>query len=191
MTIHPTALVSSPESVPSSTNIWQFSIVLSDHLGEDSSVGAYSFIDSGVKVGSNCKIQNVAQIYSPTELEDGVFVGPGVIITNDKNPRAIGVNGARKSALDWVQAKSRICRGASLGASVTVVSPVTIGEWSMVAAGATVISDVLPHELVGGVPARHIGWVAEDGARLEEVDSETLVHPLSGEDYSWLLRKQI
>jgi acetyltransferase-like isoleucine patch superfamily enzyme len=136
-------------------------------VGAECVIGSGAFIDTGVVVGDRCKIQNAAQVFAPARIADGVFVGPGVILTNDKAPRAVNENGEPKSATDWNAQAVVVQEGASIGAGAVVVAGVTIGRWAMIAAGAVVTRDVLDHELVGGVPATNMGWVARNGDRLQ------------------------
>jgi len=109
-------------------------------------------------------------VYAPAELEDGVFVGPAVVLTNDVHPRAVGVDGLPKSVREWEPVRVLVREGASLGARAVCVAPVTIGRWAMVGAGAVVVSDVPDFALMVGVPARRIGWVGRAGVPLRRVD---------------------
>ncbi len=136
-------------------------------LGEQCIVGRGAYIGSGVQVGARCKIQNYALVYEPALLEDGVFVGPAVVFTNDTFPRAVNPDGSLKSASDWEATGVTVRTGASVGARAVCVAPVVIGRWATVAAGAVVTRDVPDHALVAGVPARRIGWVGRAGVRLE------------------------
>jgi UDP-2-acetamido-3-amino-2,3-dideoxy-glucuronate N-acetyltransferase len=142
-----------------------------------------AFIDAGVRIGSRCKIQNSALLYAPAVLEDGVFIGPGVILANDRYPRAITAQGERARAGDWIPEGVVVRYGASLGAGAVVVAGVEIGAWGLVAAGAVVSRPVPAHALVAGVPAQQIGWVGRSGRRLTEARDGTLVDPLSGEKF--------
>jgi acetyltransferase-like isoleucine patch superfamily enzyme len=121
-----------------------------------------------VRIGDHVKIQNYALVYQPATLEDGVFVGPAAVLTNDLNPRAVDVDGRPKSAVDWTPVAVQVKEGASLGARSVCVAPVTIGRWAMVGAGAVVVHDVPDFALVVGVPARRIGWVGRAGFPLRE-----------------------
>ena len=123
-------------------------------------------------MGDNCKVQNYALVYEPASLEDGVFIGPAVVLTNDHFPRAINEDGSIKSASDWEQVGVTIKRGAAIGARSVCVAPVTIGAWALVAAGSVVTKDVPEYALVAGVPARRIGWVGPAGEKLQPISGE-------------------
>lgn len=141
------------------------------------------YVGSGVVIGDRVKVQNYALVYEPAVVDDGVFIGPGVVLTNDVWPRAVNPDGTLKSASDWDSVGVTVRSGASLGARAVCVAPVTIGEWSMVAAGAVVTDDVPSHALVAGVPARRIGWVGRTGRRLQADNDGTLVCPDTGDRF--------
>lgn len=138
-------------------------------VGANCVIGGSAFIDTGVTIGDNCKIQNAAQVFTPARISDGVFIGPGAILTNDKTPRASNADLSPKSASDWTAEGVLVRTGASIGAGAIIVAGIVIGRWAMVAAGAVVTRDVLNHELVAGVPAQNRGWVGSDGQRLTGV----------------------
>ncbi len=166
--IHVSAEISKQAQIQDGTTIWNFSQVLGDaQIGSNCIIGRYVFIDSGVKIGKNCKIQNNATIYSPSIVGDGVFVGPGVIFTNDTYPRAVNPNGIVKSASDWESVRVEIADGASVGAGVICVAPVRVGAWAMVAAGSVVTRNVPDFALFAGVPARQLGWVCKAGHHIQ------------------------
>lgn len=152
-------------------------------VGRECVIGRGAYLGPGVVVGDRCKIQNHALIYEPAVLEDGVFVGPAVVATNDLNPRAVTVTGELKSADDWTAVGVTLRTGCSVGARAVLVAPVEVGPWATVAAGAVVTRDVRPHELVGGVPARHLGWVGRAGVRLRATGGGTWHCSVTGEDY--------
>jgi len=161
------ARVEDDATIGAGTYVWHLAHVRNGAVvGDNCVVGGGAFIDAGVTVGDNCKIQNAAQIFAPAGIGNGVFIGPGVILTNDRSPRAVNEAGEPKSATDWNAEPVIVRDGASIGAGAVVVAGVTIGRWSMIAAGAVVTRDVLDHELVAGVPATNLGWVARNGDRL-------------------------
>lgn len=178
--------VSPAAKVGEGSSIWHLAQVREDAvLGENCIVGRGAYIGTGVKMGDNCKVQNYALVYEPAVLEDGVFIGPAVVLTNDHYPRAINADGTLKSAHDWQPVGVTIRKGAAIGARATCVAPVTIGAWATVAAGAVVVKDVPDFALVAGVPARRIGWVGHSGVKLEKVsDTENrYACPASGRIY--------
>jgi len=154
------------------TRIWhQAQVREGVHIGEHCIVGKGVYIDLGVQVGSNVKIQNSALLYHGLTVEDGVFIGPGACMTNDTYPRAITPDGRLKADADWEVGPIRICYGASIGAGAIVLPNVTIGRFALVAAGAVVARSVPDHGLVVGVPARLIGFVCRCGRRLQETEA--------------------
>jgi UDP-2-acetamido-3-amino-2,3-dideoxy-glucuronate N-acetyltransferase len=138
-------------------------------VGDETSIGRNAFVDAGVRIGARCKLQNNCLVYAPATIGDGVFIGPAVIVTNDRNPRAVTADGATIDTGGWHPRAVTVHDGASIGAGAVLIAGVTIGPWAMVAAGATVVRTVAAHELVGGVPARRLGWVGRAGVRLVEV----------------------
>lgn len=135
-------------------------------LGRDCVVGRGAYVGPGVVIGDNVKLQNYALVYEPARLEDGVFIGPAAVLTNDRYPRSVGVNGQLKRSADWDACGVVVHEAASIGARAVLVAGVEIGRWALVAAGAVVTKDVPEFALVAGVPARRIGWVGRAGVRL-------------------------
>ncbi|MDO5049495.1 MAG: acyltransferase [Actinomycetaceae bacterium] len=162
----------SPEAnIGEGTSVWHLAQVREDaQVGKQCIIGRGAYIGTGVKMGDNCKVQNYALVYEPAELEDGVFIGPAAVLTNDLYPRAINADGSLKSASDWEHVGVTLKKGSSVGARAVCVAPVTIGEWATIAAGAVVTKDVPNFALMAGVPARRIGWVGQSGVKLEQVE---------------------
>ena len=165
--IDPTALVSPSAQLGDGTRIWGLAQIREEaRLGRDCTIGRAAYIGAGVRIGDRVKVQNLAQVYEPAVVEDGAFLGPAVVLTNDEFPRAVKPDGALKNAADWRPVGVTVREGASVGARAVCVAPVTIGRWAMVGAGATVVRDVPDFALVVGSPARRIGWVGRAGHRL-------------------------
>ena len=172
---HPTAEVSPEAQIGRGTRVWNYAQIRERAcIGTDVVIGKNVYIDVDVRIGSRCKIQNNASIYHGVEIEDGVFIGPHAILTNDRTPRAITASGELKRADDWTVGRIRICRGASIGAGAIILPNVVIGRFAMIGAGAVVTHDVPAHALVVGNPARSIGWVDASGARVDRPPVDTV-----------------
>ena len=171
--------------IGANSQIWHL-VQVREHarVGPGCIIGRGAYIGPGVVLGRNCKVQNYALVYEPAVLEDGVFVGPGAVFTNDVFPRAINVDGTRKSAEDWPMVGVIVRTGASIGARAVCIAPLTIGRWSMVAAGSVVTKDVAEFALVAGVPARRIGWVGRSGVALVKAENDEFVCPTTSERYT-------
>lgn len=181
--VHPSADVDARATLGPRTRVWHLAQVREDAvLGADCNIGRGAYIGPGVVLGDACKVQNYALVYEPAVVGDGVFIGPAVVFTNDEFPRAANPDGSLKGGDDWHAVGVAVERGASIGARSVCIAPVTIGEWALVAAGAVVTKDVLPHALVAGVPARRIGWVGRTGHPLQ-ADGDGWTCPDSGERY--------
>lgn len=162
-------------------SVWDLSQIRAGAVvGADCTIGRNVFIDTGVIIGNRCKIQNNALVYAPARLGDGVFIGPGAILTNDRVPRAIEPDGSRRDSEHWNAVGVVVETGASIGAGATVVAGVTVGGWAIVGAGTVVTRPVAAYALVVGNPARRIGWVGPTGARLRVESEGVLVCPDTG-----------
>ncbi|MFJ3229727.1 acyltransferase [Streptomyces sp. NPDC086787] len=175
--VQPSAQVDESAEIGDGSSVWDLAQIRDGaRLGEGCVIGRGAYVGSGVRMGDNCKLQNYALVYEPAELGDGVFIGPAVVLTNDHNPRSVDPAGKQKRGGDWEAVGVRIADGASIGARSVCVAPITIGRWSMIAAGSVVTRDVPDFALVMGVPARQAGWVGHAGVRLVE---------RAGEDGVW------
>ena len=166
------------------TRIWHLAQIREDAVvGSGCIVGRGAYVGPGVVIGDNVKLQNYALVYEPARLEDGVFIGPAVVLTNDMYPRSVDVSGELKRADDWHAQGVVVREGASLGARAVIVAGCEIGRWALVAAGAVVTRDVPDYALVVGVPARRIGWVGRAGERLADEGEGKWRCPRTGELY--------
>ncbi|MGH9677649.1 MAG: acyltransferase [Candidatus Acidiferrum sp.] len=125
-------------------------------IGDDSRIGAFVEIQSGVSVGARCKISSHTFICEGVTIEDEVFVGHGVLFINDLDPHATNSAGLPQCDSDWKVVPTRICRGASIGSGAVILAGITIGEGALVGAGAVVTHDVGAGAVVAGCPARFL-----------------------------------
>ncbi|MBI3741883.1 MAG: N-acetyltransferase [Chloroflexi bacterium] len=170
--IHPTAEVSADAIIGENTRIWHNAQVRERvRIGKNCIIGKGVYVDFDVTLGDNVKVQNYASLYHPAVIEDGVFVGPYVCLTNDKNPRAITPDGKIKREGDWQVGQIVIRYGAALGTGSIILSNVKVGKWSLVAAGAVVTRDVPDHALVIGNPARLAGYVCKQAHRMSKINA--------------------
>jgi UDP-2-acetamido-3-amino-2,3-dideoxy-glucuronate N-acetyltransferase len=123
-------------------------------VGDDSKIGAFVEIQKGVSIGRRCKISSHSFLCEGVTIEDGVFIGHGVMFTNDLYPRATTEGGSLQTEADWAVVPTLVQEGASIGTNATILAGVTIGAGAIVGAGAVVTRDVAPYAIVAGVPAR-------------------------------------
>jgi UDP-2-acetamido-3-amino-2,3-dideoxy-glucuronate N-acetyltransferase len=144
-------------------------------IGDDTKIGTFVEIQKNVVVGSRCKISSHSFLCDGVILEDEVFIGHGVMFTNDLYPRATNEDGSLKNDADWDVVKTIVKRCASIGSNATILPGVTIGEKAIVGAGAVVIHDIPDYAMVVGVPARIIGDV-RDRTPKQEILATNLTH---------------
>lgn len=126
----------------------------------ETKIGAFVEIQRGVKVGRRCKISSHSFLCEGVVIEDEVFVGHGVMFTNDRYPRA-AVEGQLQTSEDWVVESTLVCSGASIGSGAVILCGVKIGEKALIGAGAVVTRDVAPNSVVMGIPARSTGTMKD------------------------------
>ena len=171
--IHESSYVDNNVHIGEETNIWHFCHILENtKIGNKCSIGQNVVIGPNVEVGSGVKIQNNVSVYDGVTLEDDVFCGPSMVFTNVTNPRS-AVN--RRDEFK----KTLVKKGATIGANATIVCGNVIGQYSFIAAGATVTSNVPDFALMVGVPARRIGWMSKFGEKLDD----SLICPVDGTKY--------
>ena len=159
--VHASSYIDENVTIGDETKIWHFSHILSHTtIGRNCSFGQNSVVGPNVTIGNGVKVQNNVSIYEGVEIEDDVFLGPSMVFTNVINPRAFIV---RKDEYK----KTRIKKGATIGANATIVCGVTIGAYAMIGAGAVITKDVPDFALMVGVPAKQKGWVSHLGTPLE------------------------
>jgi acetyltransferase-like isoleucine patch superfamily enzyme len=122
-------------------------------IGAGSTIGSFSSVDPGVVVGDRVSVQTRCYLTGGTVIEDDVFVGPGVTMTNDNT---MDRHGSEKK-FDGPLLR-RACR---VGGGVVLCPGVEIGVEAFVAAGAVVTKDVAPRAVVMGAPARRVREVPE------------------------------
>ena len=128
-------------------------------IGDNVKIGAFVEIQKGVQVGTDCKISSHSFLCEGVWLEDGVFVGHGVMFINDIYPEAVNAAGNLQEEADWEVARTRVKKRASIGSNATIMGGVIVGEGALVGAGAVVTRDVPDYAIAAGVPAKVIGDV--------------------------------
>jgi UDP-2-acetamido-3-amino-2,3-dideoxy-glucuronate N-acetyltransferase len=128
-------------------------------IGAETRIGAFVEIQKNVSVGARCKVSSHSFICEGVSIEDEVFVGHGVMFTNDVYPSAVNEDGTPQTETDWHVVKTTVKKRASIGSNATIIAGITIGESALVGAGAVVTDDVPDFAVVAGVPARVIGDV--------------------------------
>ena len=175
--VHPSAIVDQPCEIGEDTKIWHFSHVMKGvKIGKKCIFGQNCHIAENVVIGDFVKVQNNVSIYTGTEIEDYVFLGPSCVLTNVTNPRS-EIN--RHSLYE----RTLIRKGASIGANATVVCGTTIGRYAFIAAGSVVTKDVPDYALIVGVPGRVAGFMSRHGHKLKFDTNGSASCPESGLKY--------
>jgi UDP-2-acetamido-3-amino-2,3-dideoxy-glucuronate N-acetyltransferase len=130
-------------------------------IGAETKIGAFVEIQRNATIGARCKISSHSFVCEGVTIEDEVFVGHGVMFTNDIYPRATNEDGTPQTASDWHVVKTTVKKRAGIGSNATILAGVTIGEGALIGAGAVVTRDVADYAIVAGIPARVIGDVRE------------------------------
>jgi len=156
--IHPKAIVKS-KNIGKGTRIWAFAHILKGaKIGENVNIGDHCFIENDVIIGNDVVIKNGISIWDGVTIEDGVFLGPNVALTNELFPRSGFPKGLEKT---------QIKRGTTIGANATLLTGITLGEFSTIGAGSVVTKNVSRHALMYGNPVKQKGWVCTCGKKLK------------------------
>lgn len=148
---HPNAIVESTK-IGKGSRIWAFAHVLPGAtIGEDCNLCDHTFIENDVIIGDRVTVKCGVQIWDGITIEDDVFIGPNATFTNDPFPRS--------KQYPETFSRTLVRKGASIGANATILPGLTIGQFSMVGAGAVVTKDIPPYAIVVGNPARITGYI--------------------------------
>ncbi len=174
---HESAVIDEGCSIGEGTKIWHFSHIMPDcKIGEKCNIGQNVVISPGVVLGKNVKVQNNVSIYTGVICEDDVFLGPSMVFTNIINPRSAIIRRDQYS-------KTKVKKGASIGANATIVCGNDIGRYAFIGAGAVVTREVPDYALVVGNPGKQTGWMSEFGHRLHFNEQGQAECPESGDIY--------
>jgi UDP-2-acetamido-3-amino-2,3-dideoxy-glucuronate N-acetyltransferase len=174
---HETAVIDPGCTIGKGTKIWHFSHIMTGcTIGENCNIGQNVVVSPDVILGNNVKVQNNVSIYTGVICEDDVFLGPSMVFTNVTNPRS-AIN--RRSEF----VRTRVAKGATIGANATIVCGNDIGRYAFIGAGAVVTRSVPDYALVVGNPARQTGWMSEAGHKLKFDENGIATCPETGERY--------
>ena len=130
-------------------------------IGRECILGKGSYVDKNVKIGDFCKLQNGVFVFHGFNLEDGVFLGPGAMLLNDKHPRAINPDGTPKGDADWEASEGVIGYGAAVGGGAVILPGIQVGRMALIGAGAVVTRNVPARAIVAGNPATGRGFACD------------------------------
>jgi UDP-2-acetamido-3-amino-2,3-dideoxy-glucuronate N-acetyltransferase len=168
--VHSSACVDEPCEIGEGSRIWHFCHVMPGaRIGKHCVLGQNVFVAGGVVIGNNVRLQNNVSVYSGVELEDDVFCGPSCVFTNVMNPRS-------QISRHHLYERTLVRCGATIGANVTILCGITIGQYAFIGAGAVVVRDVPDYALMMGVPARQDGWMSRHGYRIHSLRRLVLLH---------------
>lgn len=163
---HQSSYIDEGAKIGKNTKIWHFSHIMNGaSIGENCNIGQNVVISPNVKIGNGVKIQNNVSVYEGVICEDNVFLGPSCVFTNVINPRSFI---SRKTEYK----RTRIAKGASIGANATIICGNNIGKYALVGAGSTVVNDVNDYSCVVGSPAKLLYYVCKCGSKLKKTDEK-------------------
>lgn len=148
------------ENIPESTNIWQFCVIFPKaQIGENCNICSHCVIENDVKIGNNCTVKCGVQLWDGIELEDNVMIGANTTFTNDMYPRS--------KNKEWKLLRTKICKGASIGAGSVILPGLTIGSNAMIGAGSVVTKDIPANTVWIGNPAKMKGYITKENITLD------------------------
>ncbi len=163
---HEKALVDTGAKIGKGTRVWAFAHVMKGALiGTNCNIGNYAFVESGAILGNDVTVKNGVQVWEGVTAEDGVFLGPNCVFTNDMWPRSY----LKPPKESWLE-KTVLRKGCTVGANSTILCGIEIGAYAFVAAGALVTKNVPAHAIVKGSPARVCGWICVCAKKLPNHD---------------------
>ncbi len=169
VTYHDTSLCDS-DRIGSGTRIWAYTHIMDGAtVGRDCNICDHVFIESGASIGDRVTIKNRALLFSGINIANDVFIGPGVVFTNDRYPRSprMPAAAARYATTEaWLE-QTHVGEGVSIGAGAIIGAGLRIAKFATIGAGAVLTKDVTPHAIVVGNPARAIGWSCRCGVSLD------------------------
>lgn len=176
--VHETAIVDEGAIIGQGVRIWHFSHIMPGcKIGQNCNIGQNVVVSPEVILGNNVKVQNNVSIYTGVVCEDDVFLGPSCVFTNVINPRSL---------FQMVNySKTKIKKGATIGANATILCGLEIGEYAFVGAGSVVTKNIPDYALVVGNPARRTGWISIRGHKLH-FNSEGLAECKEGKEKYFL-----
>ncbi len=154
MSDSPTLRIAPNVKLGQNVKIYAFVNLYGCEIDDESKIGTFVEIQSGVRIGKRVKVSSHSFICEGVTVEDEVFIGHGVMFINDRYPRSTNPDGSVQTGDDWELIKTTVKRRASIGSNATILCGVTIGEGAIVGAGSVVTKDVLPYTIVAGNPAR-------------------------------------
>jgi UDP-2-acetamido-3-amino-2,3-dideoxy-glucuronate N-acetyltransferase len=156
MTPQPNQQITPDVKFGQGVRVFSFVNLYGCEIGDESKIGTFVEIQKGARIGRRCKISSHTFICEGVTIEDEVFIGHGVMFTNDLFPRATNPDGSLQTAADWKCIPTVVKKGAAIGSNATILCGITIGERAVVGAGAVVTKDVPAGAVVAGSPARVI-----------------------------------
>lgn len=158
----PVRLIAPDVKLGRGVRIFGFTNLYGCEIGDEVKIGTFVEIQKGAKVGHRCKISSHSFLCEGVTLEDEVFIGHGVMFTNDLYPRATNAGGALQTDADWTCLPTIVKRGASIGSNATLLCGITIGERAVVGAGSVVTKSVPADAVVVGNPARVVKFSSHE-----------------------------